>query len=65
MIALVLFVAILLFVLVGPWIWTIDPTFVDIRNRNTGPSWAHPVIAGGKLYLRYDDTLYAFDIKGP
>ena len=43
MIALVLFVAILLFVLVGPWIWTIDPTFVDIRNRNTGPSWAHPL----------------------
>jgi outer membrane protein assembly factor BamB len=26
-------------------------------------SWAHPVIAGGRLYLRYDDNLYAFDIK--
>ena len=26
-------------------------------------SWAHPVIAGAKLYLRYDDNLYCFDIK--
>ena len=29
-----------------------------------GPSWAHPVIAGGRLYLRYDDNLYAYDLKG-
>lgn len=26
-------------------------------------SWAYPVVAGGKLYLRYDDNLYCFDIK--
>jgi outer membrane protein assembly factor BamB len=26
-------------------------------------SWAHPVIAGARLYLRYDDNLYCFDIK--
>ncbi|MBT3200294.1 MAG: PQQ-like beta-propeller repeat protein [Phycisphaerales bacterium] len=25
--------------------------------------WAHPVIADGKLYLRYDKTLYCYDIK--
>ena len=25
--------------------------------------WAHPVIAAGKLYLRYDKTLYCYDIK--
>lgn len=25
--------------------------------------WAHPVIANGRLYIRYADTLYAFDIK--
>lgn len=43
MIALVLFVLILLFVLVGPYLWSLDPTFVDIRARNKGPSWAHPL----------------------
>jgi hypothetical protein len=29
------------------------------------PSWAHPVIADGKLYLREQDTLYCYDIKRP
>jgi len=28
-----------------------------------GPSWAHPVVIGGRLYLRYDDNLYCFDVK--
>lgn len=37
----------------------------DFTVQGSGPSWAHPVIAGGRLYLRYDDNLYAFDIKGP
>jgi outer membrane protein assembly factor BamB len=27
------------------------------------PSWSHPVIAGGKLYLREQDTLYCYDVK--
>jgi len=29
----------------------------------TQPSWAHPVIAGGKLYLREQDALFCYDIK--
>ncbi len=29
-----------------------------------GPSWSHPVVTGGRLYLRYDDTLYCFDVSG-
>jgi hypothetical protein len=29
----------------------------------SGPSWAHPVVIGGRLYLRYDTTLYCFDVK--
>lgn len=33
--------------------------------QGNGPSWAHPAIAGGRLYLRYDDNLYAYDLKGP
>ena len=28
-----------------------------------GPSRAHPVILDGRLYLRYDDNLYCFDVK--
>jgi outer membrane protein assembly factor BamB len=28
-----------------------------------GPSWAHPVVVGGRLYLRYDTNLYVFDVK--
>ena len=27
-------------------------------------AWAHPVLFGGKLYLRYHDTLYCYDVKG-
>jgi outer membrane protein assembly factor BamB len=27
------------------------------------PTWTHPVVAGGRLYLRDQDTIYAFDIK--
>lgn len=27
------------------------------------PTWAHPVVAGGRLYLRDQDTIYAYDIK--
>jgi len=30
-----------------------------------GPSRAHPVIADGRLYIRYDDNLYCFDVKAP
>ena len=33
--------------------------------KGNGPSWAHPVVAGGKLYLRYDTHLYCFDVKAP
>jgi hypothetical protein len=27
------------------------------------PSWAHPVIVGGKLYLREQDKLYVYEVK--
>ncbi len=37
------FVFILLFVFIGPLIWTLDPQFIDIRARNSGPSLAHPL----------------------
>ena len=28
------------------------------------PSWAHPVVCDGRLYLRYDDHLFCYDVKG-
>ncbi|WP_226780530.1 ABC transporter permease [Oceaniglobus trochenteri] len=36
------FVFILLAVIVGPLLWDIDPKYIDIRARNSGPSLAHP-----------------------
>jgi outer membrane protein assembly factor BamB len=27
------------------------------------PTWTHPIIAGGRLYLRDQDTIYAFDVR--
>jgi hypothetical protein len=26
--------------------------------------WTHPVVANGKLYLRYHDLLFCFDLRG-
>ena len=43
MVALVLFTGIVLFVTIGPYIWTIDATYVDIRARNQSFSAAHPL----------------------
>jgi len=37
------FIFALLFVFIGPLIWTIDPGYIDIRARNSGPTWAHPM----------------------
>ncbi len=42
MTGLAFFIVVLLFVLLGPVLWSIDPTYIDIRARNQGPSWAHP-----------------------
>ena len=28
------------------------------------PSWAHPVVSGGRLYVRNQDSLIAYDVKG-
>jgi hypothetical protein len=36
----------------------------DFSVAGSGQSWAHPVVIGGRLYVRYDDTLYCFDVRG-
>ena len=33
--------------------------------RRAKDAWAHPVIHDGRLYLRYHDTLWCYDIKKP
>lgn len=32
-------------------------------NKGTGPHWAHPFIANGKLFLRHGDVLMVYQIK--
>ncbi len=43
MVGSVVFGLILLAVLFGPYLWTLEPTFIDLRARNQGPSLAHPM----------------------
>jgi len=31
--------------------------------KGEGPCWTHPVISDGKLYLRWSDSLYVYNIK--
>ena len=60
----IVFVTIVLIVAFGPFIHTVDPQFLDIRNKNLGPSFAHPmgtdnlgrdmfaqILAGGRITL--------------
>ncbi len=32
-------------------------------TQNSLPTWTHPVVAGGRLYLRDQDTIYAYDVR--
>lgn len=41
--------------------FTLDPQTTIRSDR--GKIWVHPVISGGKLYLRDQDKLYCYDIK--
>jgi len=36
-----------------------------LRVKGHGPSWAHPVVAEGRLFLRYAENLYCFDVRAP
>ncbi|MCC0078426.1 MAG: ABC transporter permease [Rhodobacter sp.] len=42
MIGSVVFIAIVLFCFVGPYLWPYDATYIDIRSRNQGFTLAHP-----------------------
>lgn len=32
-------------------------------TQDSLPTWSHPVVVGGRLYLRDQDTIYAYDVK--
>ncbi len=34
-----------------------------VPGGGVGPYWAHPVVCGGRLYLRHADRLYAYQIR--
>ncbi len=64
MVALMVFILVVLFVVVGPSLWRVDPGYADIRARNSGFSAAHPLgtdqlgrdvlarlMAGGRITL--------------
>ncbi|TDT74985.1 peptide/nickel transport system permease protein [Litoreibacter halocynthiae] len=75
LIGAIFFLVILLGVIFGPWLWGIDATFIDIRSRNQGPSFAHPMgtdqlgrdsfarmMAGGRVSLAVGLTAMALAI---
>ena len=33
-------------------------------DRTRQPAWTHPVLANGKLYVRDQDVLFCYDVKG-
>ncbi|MEW6360103.1 MAG: PQQ-binding-like beta-propeller repeat protein [Planctomycetota bacterium] len=35
----------------------------EFKVDGEGKAWAHPVVIGGRLYLRYDDNLYVYDVS--
>jgi outer membrane protein assembly factor BamB len=46
----------------------VSPTAYKEKSRfriqqDSLPTWTHPVIAGGRLYLRDQDTIYAYDVR--
>ncbi|HVX59203.1 MAG TPA: PQQ-binding-like beta-propeller repeat protein [Pirellulales bacterium] len=36
----------------------------DQPDRSAKPSWPHPVVADGRLYLRDQDVLFCYDVRG-
>jgi len=47
--------------------WSATPDSFEMKGtfsvEDSGPSWAHPVVIGGRLYLLYDTHLPCFDVK--
>jgi len=37
----------------------------DIPKGGRGPTWAHPVVCNGRLYIRHGDFLYCYSVTKP
>ena len=37
---------------------------LKIEDPGKRPTWAHPVVYGGRLYLRYGNKLAAYNVAG-
>jgi hypothetical protein len=49
---------------VTPQAYKLKSTFELPKRRGMGgPGWAHPVIAGGRLFLRHRDVLFCYNVK--
>jgi len=49
----------------NPQRYNLKSTFkLPKREGMSGPGWAHPVIADGRLYIRHADVLLCYDIAG-
>jgi len=35
----------------------------ELPEGGRGPTWSHPVVCGGRLYLRHSDFLYVYGIQ--
>ncbi|MFV2065694.1 MAG: PQQ-binding-like beta-propeller repeat protein, partial [Pirellulales bacterium] len=46
---------------------TCTPEGLEMRGsfsvQGDGPSWAHPVVIGGRLFIRYDTNLYCYNVR--
>ncbi len=49
----------------NPKAYTLKGTFqLPSRPGMGGPGWPHPVVLEGKLYLRHNDRLFCYDLRG-
>ena len=46
----------------SPKAWKIVSRF-ELPRGGRGMTWAHPVVCGGRLYLRHGDFLYVYDVR--
>jgi outer membrane protein assembly factor BamB len=46
----------------SPKAWKIVSRF-ELPRGGRGNTWAHPVVCGGRLYLRHGDFLYVYDVR--
>lgn len=69
------FLTLVIGVVLGPYLWPYDPTFIDIRARNQGPSLSHPLgtdqlgrdllarmMAGGQVSVAVGFTAMALSV---